>query len=313
MKPDYDPVLFDFAVEYGDHPEQALRRLQLLLLDEQACQSRIAFLQVLAEMGGGGAPLPQSADEFRHEIDLIAEHGVFAARRHGLLVPERLARLTCTPAALWAAHQRLTAAAEEAAPSRLRLLLRPWRRPEVLCAAAALLFFVLWLLRLGSGPAPPPLAATVIDWQLDLGRGGSRAPASGVPIVHTGGAYTVRFRVASPRRRHGWLFQVDARAGHLLDRLKVHEDGVGVCRYSGTFDDTVGFEYFILVLSESPVPALDDEAVPWLGAEDIRQLQEHARAGQDAEAARLVETALRRAGWRGQAGDVRLEWIDHRP
>jgi hypothetical protein len=112
MTPDLDLMLFDFAQEYQAAPQQALARMQLLLLDEEACSGRIAYLEALAEKAPTEAANRGVAD-FEPEITLLCETGLYRAHQDGSLRPERLALLTRSPAALRAAHRRLVALSEE--------------------------------------------------------------------------------------------------------------------------------------------------------------------------------------------------------
>src|SRR4051794_7792070 len=110
-QPDLDVTLFDFAADYAQDPERALYRLQLLLLDEDTCLARVAFLRALAEVAGRHVPSRDprpTTESFREELALVCEEGVFAARAAGRLTPERiqgLHRLTRDTDALLEAHR----------------------------------------------------------------------------------------------------------------------------------------------------------------------------------------------------------------
>jgi hypothetical protein len=110
-RPNLDVAMFDFADEYAQNPERALYRLQFLLLDEDTCVARVAFVRALA--AGRESPLRdvrQPAGALRAEITLLCEEGLFAAHAAGRLTPERarrLAQLTRDPDALLEAHRRL--------------------------------------------------------------------------------------------------------------------------------------------------------------------------------------------------------------
>jgi hypothetical protein len=109
-RPDLDSALFDFAEEFTHHPERALCRLQLLLLDEDTCLARVAFLRELT--GSAGPDFRQTVDAFRPEIALLCEEGLFAAHAAGRLTPDRvrrLDRLTRASEALLEAHRQLVA------------------------------------------------------------------------------------------------------------------------------------------------------------------------------------------------------------
>jgi hypothetical protein len=114
-RPDLDVALSDFAAEHDQGPERALCRLQLLLLDEDTCLARVAYLRTLAAAARGESPprdLPDALHPFREEFRLLGEEGLFAARAAGRLTPDvvrRLDRLTRDPDALLEAHRQLAA------------------------------------------------------------------------------------------------------------------------------------------------------------------------------------------------------------
>src|SRR5262249_46006998 len=96
-------------------PERALNRLQFLLLDEDTCLARVAWLRTLAAAAGrqpstrAVRPAPEA---FPEEIALLCAEGLFAAHAAGRLTAERVQRLdwlTHDPDALWRTHQALAA------------------------------------------------------------------------------------------------------------------------------------------------------------------------------------------------------------
>src|SRR5262245_50897262 len=100
-RPDLDVALFNFADEWTQDPERALYRLQCLLLDEDTCLARVAFLRRLTAASGGPARARAVRPE---EITLVCEEGLFAAHAAGRLTPDRihlLDLLTRNPEALW--------------------------------------------------------------------------------------------------------------------------------------------------------------------------------------------------------------------
>jgi hypothetical protein len=121
-RPDLDVALLNFADEYALHPEPALYRLQLLLLDEDTCLARVALLRTLAASAGresSHGDVRQAVEAFRPEIALLLEEGLFAAHAAGRLTPERVRRLdqlTRAPEALLEAHRRLAADDHDATP-----------------------------------------------------------------------------------------------------------------------------------------------------------------------------------------------------
>jgi hypothetical protein len=123
-RPDLDTALFDFAEEYAREGERALYRLQLLVLDEDTCLARVAFLQALAQDAGRQSPpldARQAVRSFGDEIALLCEEGLLAAHAAGRLTPDRIARLdklTRDPEALLATHRRLVGDGEDSDPAR---------------------------------------------------------------------------------------------------------------------------------------------------------------------------------------------------
>jgi hypothetical protein len=122
-RPDLEAALFDLAEEYAREPERALHRLQLLVLDEDTCLARVAFLQALAEADRlqSSPGVRQAVGSFRDEIALLCEEGLLAAHAAGRLTPDRVARLdklTRDPEVLLEAHRRLVGDEEEPAPSQ---------------------------------------------------------------------------------------------------------------------------------------------------------------------------------------------------
>jgi hypothetical protein len=120
-RPDLDAALFGFAEEYARERERALYRLQLLVLDEDTCLARVAFLQALAEASGrlsSPQDVRQAVGSFRDEIALLCQEGLLTAHAAGRLTPDRVARLdklTRDPEALLEAHRRLVGEGEELA------------------------------------------------------------------------------------------------------------------------------------------------------------------------------------------------------
>jgi hypothetical protein len=120
---DLDLVLLDFGSEYERDPRQAVHALQALLLDEDACHARIAFLERLAtvetpnrpdlDVQAGTAALHQDhgggsvINDFSAEIRAILEVGTFRALEQGRLSVDRLDALSRNGEALWQAHQEL--------------------------------------------------------------------------------------------------------------------------------------------------------------------------------------------------------------
>jgi hypothetical protein len=120
---DLDLVLLDFGSEYQRDPRQTVHALQALILDEDACRARIAFLERLArtetlgrpelDVRDGTATLDRDhggssvIDDFTAEIRAIVEVGTFRALEQRQLSVDRLDALSRNRHALWQAHQEL--------------------------------------------------------------------------------------------------------------------------------------------------------------------------------------------------------------
>src|SRR5437868_8413019 len=91
-RPLLNVALFDFAAEFSQHPERALDRLHFLVLDEDTCLARVAFLQALADLAGPVPGVGPTAEDFRDEIALLCEDGLFAAHADGRLTADRIQR-----------------------------------------------------------------------------------------------------------------------------------------------------------------------------------------------------------------------------
>jgi hypothetical protein len=185
---------------------------------------------------------------------------------------------------------------------------------KLLPAAAAVLFAILWLWYPRTSTRPPSYTGgPVVEWQVASRAPGMRA-VTPTRVVRGGDDYTVNLRVLSGRR-FGWMYQVDGREAHLLDRLEPRPDGSLAGEHRGVFDDFVGLEYLALILSDRDLPALSsaDGPATWLTRDQIQQIQDFARRGEDDQAAQVLRTALERLGWQGTTEDLRLERIDHRP
>jgi hypothetical protein len=185
---------------------------------------------------------------------------------------------------------------------------------RLLPAAAALLFAALWLWypRMVTNVLIARYAGSpVVEWQVASRTLGMRA-VTPTRVVRSGDEYAVNLRVLTGRR-FGWIYQVDDRVANLLGRLEARPDGALVGEHRGVFDDLVGLEYFVLILSERDLPALSvGGPAAWLTRAQLREIQDFARRGEDDQAAGVLRTALERLGWQGTAEDLRLERIDHR-
>ena len=135
MKVDLDLMLQSFAETYRDDPEMALRLLQALLLDENACLARIELLKRVrgrAEADFPGLHGKRGETDFATEIQAIVEAGTIRAVKEGTLCPERLAALSRDPDALWQVHEALTQdEAPPPVPRGFTALARQRRWPEL--------------------------------------------------------------------------------------------------------------------------------------------------------------------------------------
>ncbi len=123
---DLNLVFLDFADEYEHQPRQAVHALQALLLDEDVCRARIAFLKRLATTKPQDRPSrgvhiqafimasdhdegrDRKVSDFSAELRAILELGTFRLEQ-GRLSVDRLDALTRDPDALWQAHRELMA------------------------------------------------------------------------------------------------------------------------------------------------------------------------------------------------------------
>ena len=131
---------------------------------------------------------------------------------------------------------------------------------------------------------------------------------SGVAVVQSGQKYTYRVRAATSRT-HGWLFLVDRRSVSLLEELRRQPDGTLAAVRNGTFDKTVGWEFFVTVLADAEFP--EGRAKEWLTQADLDRLQELGEEGDDEATRAVVVAALLRAGFEKGRFDVRLERVRH--
>jgi MoxR-like ATPase len=103
-------ALADFNALARQSEEQAVYLLGSLLLDEKACQLRIAWLREAArqvrERFPGRTPPPRPAF-LRRVLEAVDDPGIIAAWREGKLTYAELEAFTCAPRALYEAHCRL--------------------------------------------------------------------------------------------------------------------------------------------------------------------------------------------------------------
>lgn len=105
---DLDAVLFDFVSAHAENPREALHRLHVLLLDEETCLARAAFLRGLASGTESETALPGrvSSSLCTEALDLM-RGGELLARPLQPAEVQVLGRLTCDPEALAAVHREL--------------------------------------------------------------------------------------------------------------------------------------------------------------------------------------------------------------
>lgn len=122
---DLDLPLFDFARIYHRDPMLACAKLQLLLLDRSACQTRCEILR----RESGDAASGKERDDYADVMRKILDTGIFAAAEEGNLGIDRLGSFARDPDALWSTHLALVATGMVF----LRELIRsPFLKPESL-------------------------------------------------------------------------------------------------------------------------------------------------------------------------------------
>jgi hypothetical protein len=103
-------ALAGFTALGRQNEEKAVYLLQSLLLDEKACQLRIAWLRQVARQVRGRFPdlAPCPRPEFlRRVLDAVEDPGIIAAWRQGKVTFAELEAMTRAPRALYEAHCRL--------------------------------------------------------------------------------------------------------------------------------------------------------------------------------------------------------------
>ena len=139
---DLDVVFLQFSTLYENDVELAYRYLQLLFLDEAACEARIAFLREIARrvkqqraetadqavaddenrLNEERPAERESADsskqaDFSNEIQVIVELGPVRAMQDRRIDADRMDALTRDPDALWQAFEALRREEERLAQS----------------------------------------------------------------------------------------------------------------------------------------------------------------------------------------------------
>jgi hypothetical protein len=210
----------------------------------------------------------------------------------------------------------------EPAASGLQRRRSAGRRSAALATAAllvaALVFAAVMFLRpptasIFPGVAPEVAARPVVEW------GFSTTPSDphrniDPQVVYTGQGYQFQPRITT-HRAHGWLYQIDGRSAFMLRKLDKQPDGTLTGDYDDTFDAVEGIEYFLIILADEDVPALNagDEPAAWLTPSERARLQRLGEqdAGTD-ETLRVFFEALRRHGWKGTPDDLCLQRLKHK-
>src|SRR2546429_209490 len=115
-------ALADFSALGRQSEEQAVYLLQSLLLDEKACQLRIAWLQDATRRakacvpGLVAPPDPEFLDRVSSAVD---EPGIITAWRQGKIAFDELEAMTRAPRVLYEAHCRLLGREPEPWPGEL--------------------------------------------------------------------------------------------------------------------------------------------------------------------------------------------------
>lgn len=206
-----------------------------------------------------------------------------------------------------------------AAPRAVSSETRRWRsaiRRAAALAAAALLVAGLAVAAVSflRPPVAPEVAARpVVEWGFSTA---PRNPHRNVDphVVYTGQGYQFQPRITTARA-HGWLYQIDGESAFMLRKLDKQPDGTLTGKYDDTFDGVEGIEYFLVILADEDVPALNagDEPAAWLTPAELARLQQLGEqgAGTD-ETLRVFIDALRRHGWKGTPDDLCYQRLKHK-
>jgi hypothetical protein len=112
-------ALADFSALGRESEEKAVYLLQSLLLDEEACRIRIAWLRKAVQQARARFPglTPRPRPEFLSRVlAAVEEPGTIAAWREGKVTFAELEAMTRAPRALYEAHCRLLGCALESWP-----------------------------------------------------------------------------------------------------------------------------------------------------------------------------------------------------
>lgn len=100
-----DLALLDLESEFQADQQQALIRLQCLLLDEEICQYRIGFLNRIRVTAGRRGAIEGHLVE---AIEIVGRFGVIDGFESGELDLPTLLAISCSPDAIWKSHLALS-------------------------------------------------------------------------------------------------------------------------------------------------------------------------------------------------------------
>ncbi len=266
---------------------------------------------------GAGDPVPLW--DMPTETDVVLAPAATSTAAEMVQSPEDLVSAPTAALSPQAPSHQGTDVAREAAQAssapRRRRLRERFSRFNTLAMAGALalgfLVAMVWNPRAEQSPAERASSLMVLSLQEELTRGASRPPTrsgSNAPsVVQSGQRYSVKLRATGPTRQ-GWLFQVDSRAAYLIAVLPHQSHGNLTDSFQGTFDYATGYEYFVVVLADRPLPELGEKSgrVHWLKREEIERLQQCAHKGDDDGAAAVIRDVIRKLAPQGTRYEVEV-------
>jgi hypothetical protein len=199
---------------------------------------------------------------------------------------------------------------------------RPYPWVHVLAALAAGVVLALvggWAFRSNPAvqpwPTPELVAASspVYQWNFTTQRLANRSETDR-QLVYSLQGFHFQPRVATTRT-HGWLYQIDSRAAYMLKPMAKLPDGTLSCEYQDKFDQNAGHEFFLIILANADVPALNagTEPAKWLSKDDLARLQELGAGGEEAAVRKLLLGALSRLGLGENDVDLAIQRLQHIP
>lgn len=188
------------------------------------------------------------------------------------------------------------------------------RSAPLLATAAAVLCVVgIVFLAMPKGPADQPTAVVaqgprVPVVELDIHGPGVTRGGGGGNIFEGGTEYDLLLRLSSAYE-FGELYLVDAKHVRRLAHGGREEDGTITLTRTHVFDQTVGWDYLVVVLSDQ-APAAEPPA--WLTRDDLETLQALAQESNESEAVDVFKKALERRDFKDGEFAVWIQTFDHR-